>query len=226
MSLAPFDNVIMTLDIINNLSFAHVLQTTEQCFTASNQDKPNLFSEKAGKRDVKHATNFLRQRLYHQHSLEEKRSLLDLLVTFYVNVRRRDILRSTDPRDKIYGLLGIASDAEQLKIVPGYTKSITEAYTEAATQILSLGKLELLQYVHPQNPNLPSWVPDWEQAIRHITPYECRELDKPFSANATMPAFHPRQISGDPSILECHGYTVDLVLHSPTSSQMTRQKLS
>ena len=98
-------------------------------------------------------------------------------------------MRSTDPRDRTYGLLGIGSDAEQLKIAPDYSKSITEVYTEAATEILSPGKLELLQYVHPQNPNMPSWVPDWEQPVRHITPYECRELDKPFSADVTMPAF-------------------------------------
>lgn len=44
-----------------------------------------------------------------------------------------------------------------------------------------------------------------------ITPYEGRELDKPFSADATMPAFQPRQVPGDPSVLECHGYTVDSV---------------
>ena len=213
MSLALFDKNIMSLDTIDNISSAHFLHTAEQRFTASNQDKSKCLSEKAGTTGVKHAINFLKQRLYHQHSLDEKKqSLLDLLVIFYVNVRPRAILRSTDPRDKIYGLLGIASDAEQLKIVPDYTKSIKEAYTEAATKILSLGKLELLQYVHPQNPNMPSWVPDWEQAVRHITPYECRELDKPFSANATMPAFHPRQIPGHLSILECHGYTVDSVL--------------
>ena len=59
---------------------------------------------------------------------------------------------------------------------------------------------------------MPSWVPDWEQAVRHITPYECRELDKPISADATMPVFHARQIPGDASILECHGYAVDSVL--------------
>ena len=107
--------------------------------------------------DVNHATAFLRQRSFYQHNLDQKkRSLLDLLATFYVNVQPRAILRSTDPRDKIYGLLGLASDAKQLKIAPDYSKSITEAYTEAAAKILSLGKLQLLQYVHPQNPNMPS----------------------------------------------------------------------
>ena len=58
---------------------------------------------------------------------------------------------------------------------------------------------------------MPSLVPDWEQPVRHITPYECHELDKPFSADATTPAFQPRQIPGDPNVLECHGCTVDSV---------------
>ena len=212
LSLALFDNMIMTLNVIENISTSHVLHIEGQWLGASNQNKPKSLSEKADMTYVKHAIDFLRQRLFHQHSLDQKkRSLLDLLVTFYVNLRPRAILRSTDPRDKIYGLLGIASDAEQLKIAPDYSKSITEAYTEAATKILSLGKLELLQYVHPQNPNMPSWVPDWEQPVRHLTPYDCRELDKPFSADATMPALHPRQIPGDLSVLECHGCTVDSV---------------
>ena len=146
MSLTLFDKVIMTLDTIDNVSSAHFLHTAEQWLTAATPDKSKRVSEKPGTRDVKHAIDFLRQRLYHQHSLEEKkRSLLDHLVTFYVNVRPRAILNSTDPRDKMYGLLGIASDAEQLEIVPDYTESIREVYTEAATKILSFGKLELLQ---------------------------------------------------------------------------------
>lgn len=229
LGLALFDKVSMTFDTVDNVSSAHFLHTAEQWLTASDQDKPKRLSEKAGTRDVKHAIDFLRLRLYHQRSLEEKkRSLLDLVVTFYVNVRPRAILRSTDPRDKIYGLLAIASDAEQLKIVPDYLKSIEEVYTEAATRILSLGKLELLQFVHPQNPKLPSWVPDWEQPLRHITPYECRELDKPFSADATMPAFQPSRIPGDSSVLECHGCIVDSVssFSDFLSDEMTKALLA
>ena len=149
LSLAIFDNVIMILKTIDNLLSAHLLHSAELLARAPNQGK-TIYT---GTMDVKHAIDFLRQRLYHQHSFEKKkRSLLDLLVKFYVKVQPRAILRSTDPRDKIYGLLGIASDAEQLKIVPDYSKGIKEVYTEAAKRILSLGKLELLQYVHPQNP--------------------------------------------------------------------------
>ena len=213
LRLAIFDNTIMSFKTFLNIWSAHVLYTPEQWFTTSNKDKSKRLSKTEGATEVEHAMNFLKQRLYHQHSLEHKknRSLLDLLVTFYVNVRPRSQLRSTNPRDKIYSLLGIASDAEQLKIVPDYSKSVEEVYTDAAGKILSLGKLELLHYVHPQNPKMPSWVPDWERAKRHITPYEFRELDKPFSADTTIPAFQSGQSPGDPRVLECNGCIVDSV---------------
>ena len=213
LRLAIFDNTIMSFKTFFNIWSAHVLYTPEQWLTTSNKDKSRRLSKTEGSPEVEHAMNFLKQRLYHQHSLEEQknRSLLDLLVTFYVNVPPRSQLRSTDPRDKIYSLLGIASDAEKLKIVPDYSKSVEEVYTDAAAKILSLGKLELLHYVHPQNPNMPSWVPDWERAKRHITPYEFRELDKPFSADATMAAFQSGQPPGDQSVLECHGCIVDSI---------------
>ena len=213
LRLAIFDNTIMSLKTFFKIWSAHVLYNPEQWITTSNKDKSKRLSKTEGAPEVEHAMNFLKQRLYHQHSLEKKknRSLLDLLVTFYVNVRPRSQLRSTDPRDKIYSLLGIASNAEQLKIVPNYSKSVEEVYTDAAAKILSLGKLELLHYVHPQNPNMPSWVPDWGGAKRHITPYEFRELDKPFSADATMPAFQTGQIPGYPNVLECHGCIVDSI---------------
>ena len=213
LRLAIFDNTIMSLKTFFNVRSAHILYTPEQWITTSKEEKSKKSSETDSSTEMEHAMNFLKQRLYLQHSLEEKknRSLLDLLVTFYVNVRPRSQLRSTDPRDRIYSLLGIASDAEQLKIVPNYSKSVEEVYTDTAAKILSLGKLELLHYVHPQNPNMPSWVPDWEGAKRHITPYEFRELDKPFSADATMAALQPSQTPGDPSVLECTGCTVDSV---------------
>ena len=213
LRLAIFHNTIMSLNTLRDVSSDHVLDTAEQWLTTSKKDVPKRISKDEGTWQVEHAIRFLGQRLYHQHSSEQKKhlSLLDLLVIFYVNVQPRTQLRSTDPRDKIYGLLGIASDAEQPKIVPNYSKSVEEVCTEAAAKILSLGKLELLQYIHPQNPNMPSWVPDWEQDKRRITPYECLALENPFSADATMAAFQPRQIAGYQNVFECNGCMVDSV---------------
>lgn len=92
--------------------------------------------------------------------------LLELLYNF------RDHL-ATDPRDKIYGLLGIlqqrfAFDASALGV--GYAKSVTEVYTDAAREILRMGQnLSLLDHVaYPLNHAIenasPSWVPRWDYA--------------------------------------------------------------
>lgn len=213
LRLAIFDNMITSLKTFLNIRSAHSLYTPEQWFTTSDKDKSKRLSGTEGATEVEYAMNFLNQRLYHQHRLEQKknRSLLDLLVRFYVDGRWRNRLCSTDPRDKIFSLLGIASDAEKLKIVPDYSKSVEEVYTDAAAKILSLGTLELLHYVHPQNPNMPSWVPDWGGTRSPITPYEFPELNKPFSADATVATFKRPQDPGDPNVLDCNGCIVDSV---------------
>jgi hypothetical protein len=88
---------------------------------------------------------------------------------------------------------------------------VEEIYTDAAAKILSLGRLDLLQYVHPKNPNMPSWVPDWQQDERHVTPYECSEFDKPFCADVTVAPIKPRQSPGNSNVLQCTGCIVDSV---------------
>ena len=213
LRLAIFDDTIKSSSTLYDIWLAQFLDNPEQWLNTARGRSLKRFDQSKALMDVEHAKKFLKQRLYHQHRLEQKknRSLLDLIVTFYAKVPPETQLRSTDPRDKVYSLLGIVSDAEQLRIVPDYSKSVEEVYTEAAAKILSLGKLELLQHVRPQNPNMPSWVPDWEQADRHISPYGFRELDKPFSADATMPAFQTHQVPGHPNVLECHGCIVDSV---------------
>ena len=92
-----------------------------------------------------------------------------------------DILRysrpfeSTDPRDKIYALLGLCS--ESLIIQPDYSKDVIEVYRELAVSFLFPSSIkrpalrlyeysftELLQEAERQTNvfALPSWVPDWK----------------------------------------------------------------
>jgi hypothetical protein len=71
---------------------------------------------------------------------------------------------ATDPRDKVYGLLGLAGDVATIGLRPSYTSSPDEIFVDllqkhvAATETLDM----LCEVRFPKNlVDLPSWVPDW-----------------------------------------------------------------
>lgn len=106
-------------------------------------------------------------------------------VLLYSLIRARSF-RTTDPRDKVYALLGIEKRSLARRILPpeispaidtstplrphalfpDYFRSARTVYTEAATYILSVSS-DLLILAHAEGsdfrsiPGLPSWVPDW-----------------------------------------------------------------
>ena len=71
----------------------------------------------------------------------------------------------TDPRDKIYAVVGLASHSQQYEqLAVDYESGIEEIYLRSAVNImLSNRSLDLLQCVvhHTMVSCLPSWVPDW-----------------------------------------------------------------
>jgi hypothetical protein len=80
-----------------------------------------------------------------------------------------DISRSkgcTNPRDKIYGLLGIAPTYFGKGVVVNYLKPVQDVYKEAFVTYLNTTKrLELLKHCVLGDRKIggPSWVPDWSQ---------------------------------------------------------------
>ncbi|KZL63601.1 heterokaryon incompatibility protein [Colletotrichum incanum] len=101
-------------------------------------------------------------------------SLLELLCLTRNNL-------ATDPRDKIYGLLGLTDDAVAQSVIPDYSWKNTPAkvFTEVAAQMVELGyAANLLHHAgidqHVQG--LPSWAPDWTMQSRSMMPvhlYDC-----------------------------------------------------
>lgn len=76
--------------------------------------------------------------------------------------------QSTKPEDRVFALLGLASDAPLLGLTPDYTRGVREIYTETAYAILRVrGDLALFSYCRIPNPvqRLPSWVPDWSMSL-------------------------------------------------------------
>lgn len=68
----------------------------------------------------------------------------------------------TDPRDRVYGVLGLLDEKNQLGIEPDYTKTVNEVYQDAAWKhIESTDTLEILCKVeYHGTEGLPSWAPD------------------------------------------------------------------
>lgn len=94
-----------------------------------------------------------------RHLIAEKQdpfTLYELLAAFHP-------FKASDPRDKIYALLGLAVDRDVLNLPPDYTLDVEDLYIMAANRILACDlKASLLVHnLGTKSLRLPSWVPDW-----------------------------------------------------------------
>jgi hypothetical protein len=83
---------------------------------------------------------------------------------------------STDPRDKIYSLLGLVGERLQSLITIDYSQSVEEVLTRTAAAIIVCQEdFEVLAYAslslgsrHTEK-GLPTWVPDWTEPVDDMT---------------------------------------------------------
>lgn len=76
----------------------------------------------------------------------------------------------SDPRDRVFSLLGLAEDGHSFPSFPDYTRTTEEIYTEVARLILKQGRTDFLSFCQ-EDPDqrqrkLPSWATDWCDKIR------------------------------------------------------------
>jgi hypothetical protein len=151
------------------------------------------------------------------------------------------IFEATDPRDKIYGLLGVApADSEATSVQVDYRKRVEDVYEDLARLILSSsGNLDLLSVSQSNSQfgeRLPSWVPDWSHRATS-------RLDLVFPADQKETASGPiREFAAsrgststptfkDPHILITSGYFVDSItqlseiIQPPTVDTLEKQLL-
>jgi hypothetical protein len=100
----------------------------------------------------------------------------------------------TKPEDKIFALVGLAVDWEELKslgVFPEYGITYKQVYTTTMAALLEKGHISLLPMCQsPRSPGLPSWVPDWSQSVTDM-------LQDVENDHVTLhPAFNA---SGDPT---------------------------
>jgi hypothetical protein len=113
-----------------------------------------------------------------------------------------DISRSkgcADPKDKIYGLLGMTAKYFSSSIVVEYLQPLRNVYRDAFLAHLSHTKrLELLKHCDLENHKIggPSWVPDWS-----MTEFAAPVLSEQLSSGISRAWFTHRE----PDILEVVG---------------------
>jgi hypothetical protein len=120
-------------------------------------------------------------------------------------------LEVTDPRDRIYGFLGLTKEGDAFGLRPNYSDPVAQVYTNAARVLLTSGKVDLLWLSQfPKSlGDLPTWAPDWSVPIQNPYAYFSPN-SSPFSASGNKSAF---VICTDDSngVITLRGTTVDEV---------------
>ena len=149
------------------------------------------------------------------------RSLMKLLRSF-----RK--CHSTDPRDKVYALVGLANDQGVHEMVPiDYAKSVEAVYLDCAKFLVGNrdGMEMLLQAGISQTRDgnggklsMPSWVPNWSQ---EMYPYMNRPLEEDQAAGGTEPDM---EIQDGGNGLRVKGIRIDVINALPAFAFPNNEK--
>jgi hypothetical protein len=108
---------------------------------------------------------------------------------------------ATDPRDKVYGLLGLSGDAAKIGLKPSYTSTARVVFVDLFQKyVKATGTLDMLCEVRfPKTlVDLPSWVPDWstDQTVPGICIHN-RYMGGNHFSNSPINQYEEYRASGD-----------------------------
>ena len=145
-------------------------------------------------------------------AIEQKRSFLSLTALLR-DMRAR---KATDPRDKVYGLLGIAFGQSESSLRPDYTKDWPQVYTNTTNSLLAHDKklsiLKLVEVKARMETQIPSWVPDLRSYDHMNFLYQPRLIIRPENLyRSAGDTFTVSQSVGDAKLLAVRGLYVGLI---------------
>lgn len=100
-----------------------------------------------------------------QHQRGEAMSLIEYLVADLRAAPGRPFYAASDPRDIIFGFLGVAAGTHVLGLRTDYSQTVAEVYTAATRAMVKQCTAYRLEFcTFPKDTtDLPSWVPDWQR---------------------------------------------------------------
>ena len=122
--------------------------------------------------------------------------------------------KSTDPKDKVYALLGISSSRDSFGDID-YSLSMREVYSHTARHIIRMSKMLDVICVKQHNLNqfnLPTWVPDWTRTTHSAgqTVVGLQHHQPPFSAAGSSLAEGATFLQ-DGYVLQTRGMVLDRI---------------
>ncbi|CZR69573.1 uncharacterized protein PAC_19473 [Phialocephala subalpina] len=133
---------------------------------------------------------------------------------------------ATNMRDKIYGMLGLASDGLNFLPLVSYSKTVEAVYEDFAHKFVDRGQgMELLYQVDgrvSKTLRIPTWVPDWSRSVDESSIYRKHNQGRIYAACKTMP--RSIEISKADSKLRVDGALFDTIkqLSNPLHHEFTK----
>jgi hypothetical protein len=127
--------------------------------------------------------------------LRTRRSKLPLLDLLSLGHK----FNATDPRDKVYALLGLAVDRDLLELQPDYETEPSLVFLQTALRIIEVGRnLDIFSWASPHRESVtPFWVPDWSQ--------NTREAPTPLLITTTSKSVYRASLQSTPELETTNG---------------------
>ena len=161
-----------------------------------------------------------RDPIRHAHLISQagntvKKPYISLILTF---ARKK---ASTDPKDRVFGLLGIFRELGFQCFTPDYGKSVEEIYREAAVMSIREDKSLYILFQVPSDkrrPGLASWAPDWSDPG-----WEESDMRTALTHNrfcAAGPSDPKWEFSDDHHYLKVSGRLIDTIIYRTEKLEM------
>ncbi|KAI5921454.1 heterokaryon incompatibility protein-domain-containing protein [Camillea tinctor] len=216
LPLDTFCTVAKSLDtIINESTVSRWLASAK---TPTSPNRPiNLSTSEPSNFAQSPALKVLAQRDFYRRDLDSwvrtpNQPLLSILHRFYAPGSDGNFpLRVADSRDRVYALLGLASDATTLGISPDYGKDYSQVLIEVSAALLrkTPRPLQLCNHTATTESNYPSWVVDWTNLKTPLS--DAVASNRPFYACGPADERFYRVDSSNPSQISMKGTVVDNV---------------